>query len=108
MAEREEPAADLNTSAPPPRSTISVSKSRATNASTGTVRAGVTLRRLLYKPRLAAYVTLVQGALAVEKSSWTEEYLQVCALLRVLRRDAGLTQAAVAERLGVPQSFVSK
>ena len=29
-------------------------------------------------------------------------------LLRQIRTDAGFTQAEVAERLGVPQSFVSK
>ncbi|MDZ7881785.1 MAG: helix-turn-helix transcriptional regulator [Mycobacterium sp.] len=36
------------------------------------------------------------------------EYQRLCALLRQLRRDADLTQVEVAERLGVPQSFVSK
>jgi transcriptional regulator with XRE-family HTH domain len=44
----------------------------------------------------------------VEKSIYSEEYQQLCALLRVLRREAGLTQAEVAKRLDVPQSFVSK
>jgi len=44
----------------------------------------------------------------VEKSIWTEEYQQLCTLLRQLRRDAGLTQAEVARRLDVAQSFVSK
>lgn len=36
------------------------------------------------------------------------EYQQLCALLRQLRRDAGLTQVEVARQLEVPQSFVSK
>lgn len=36
------------------------------------------------------------------------EYLRLVAMLRDLRRRAGLRQADLAERLGVPQSFVSK
>lgn len=44
----------------------------------------------------------------VEKSLYSEQYQQLCAVLRELRRGAGLTQVQVAERLDVPQSFVSK
>lgn len=44
----------------------------------------------------------------MEKSIYSAEYQQLCALLRELRREAGLTQIQVAERLDVPQSFVSK
>jgi transcriptional regulator with XRE-family HTH domain len=44
----------------------------------------------------------------VEKSIYSEEYPQLCTLLRQLRREAGLTQAEIAKRLDVPQSFVSK
>ncbi|MGU3651856.1 helix-turn-helix domain-containing protein [Mycolicibacterium sp. A43C] len=44
----------------------------------------------------------------MEKSIYSAEYRQLCAVLRDLRREAGLTQAGVAERLSVPQSFVSK
>ncbi|MCT7369614.1 helix-turn-helix domain-containing protein [Mycolicibacterium llatzerense] len=44
----------------------------------------------------------------MEKSIYTEEYQRLCALLRTLRREAGLTQTQVAARLEVPQSFVSK
>ncbi|MHA7663707.1 helix-turn-helix domain-containing protein [Mycolicibacterium sp. HS_4_1] len=44
----------------------------------------------------------------MEKSIYSEQYQQLCALLRNLRREAGLTQVEVAERLAVPQSFVSK
>lgn len=44
----------------------------------------------------------------MEKSIYSAEYQQLCALLRQLRREAGLTQAQVADRLDVPQSFVSK
>jgi transcriptional regulator with XRE-family HTH domain len=44
----------------------------------------------------------------VEKSIYSEEYQRLCALLRTLRREAGLTQTQVAARLEVPQSFVSK
>lgn len=44
----------------------------------------------------------------MEKSIYSEEYPQLCTLLRQLRREAGLTQAEIAKRLDVPQSFVSK
>jgi transcriptional regulator with XRE-family HTH domain len=44
----------------------------------------------------------------VEKSIYSVEYQRLCALLRQLRQEAGLTQVQVAERLEVPQSFVSK
>jgi transcriptional regulator with XRE-family HTH domain len=44
----------------------------------------------------------------VEKSIYSEQYQQLCTLLRQLRREAGLTQVDVATRLDVPQSFVSK
>lgn len=44
----------------------------------------------------------------MEKSIRTAEYQRLCALLRQLRVDAGLTQVQVADRLGEPQSFVSK
>ncbi|TLH66797.1 helix-turn-helix transcriptional regulator [Mycolicibacterium aubagnense] len=44
----------------------------------------------------------------MEKSIYSEQYQQLCTLLRELRREAGLTQVDVAERLEVPQSFVSK
>lgn len=44
----------------------------------------------------------------MEKSIHTVEYQRLCALLKQLRVDAGLTQVQVAERLGEPQSFVSK
>lgn len=43
-----------------------------------------------------------------EKSIYSDEYQQLCALLRQLRREAALTQVQVAERLDVPQSFISK
>lgn len=44
----------------------------------------------------------------MEKSIYSAEYQQLCRLLREIRQEAGLTQVQVAERLGVPQSFVSK
>jgi DNA-binding XRE family transcriptional regulator len=51
----------------------------------------------------------LRGALGrVDKSIYSAEYMKLCALLRELRREAGLTQVQVAEALGVPQSFVSK
>lgn len=44
----------------------------------------------------------------MEKSIYSEQYQQLCTVLRRLRREAGLTQVDVAKRLDVPQSFVSK
>ncbi len=44
----------------------------------------------------------------VDKSIVSAEYQRLCALLRQMRGEAGLTQVQMAERLGVPQSFVSK
>jgi transcriptional regulator with XRE-family HTH domain len=44
----------------------------------------------------------------VEKSIYSAEYLRLCATLRALRHEVGLTQVQVAAALGVPQSFVSK
>ncbi|QLY30409.1 helix-turn-helix transcriptional regulator [Nocardia huaxiensis] len=44
----------------------------------------------------------------MEKSIYSAEYQRLCAVLRQLRQDAGLTQVEVAARLDVPQSFVSK
>ncbi|MBN7560311.1 helix-turn-helix domain-containing protein [Mycobacteroides abscessus] len=44
----------------------------------------------------------------MEKSLYSEQYQQLCSVLRELRRGAGLTQVQVARRLDVPQSFVSK
>lgn len=48
------------------------------------------------------------GLGSVEKSIYTAEYQRLCALLRQLREEAGLTQVEVARRLDEPQSFVSK
>ena len=42
------------------------------------------------------------------KSTHTEAYQRVIAILVSARRERRLTQAALAERLGKPQSFVSK
>ena len=39
---------------------------------------------------------------------YSPEHRRLAALLRHLREDAGTTQAELAERLGRPQSFVSK
>lgn len=44
----------------------------------------------------------------MDKSLYTAEHLRLCAALRELRNEAGLTQVQVAAELGVPQSFVSK
>lgn len=44
----------------------------------------------------------------MDKSIYSAEYQQLCRVLRKLRHEAELTQVQVADRLDVPQSFVSK
>lgn len=44
----------------------------------------------------------------MEKSIFTEEYVLFLECLRAARKEAGLTQEKVAERLHQTQSFVSK
>lgn len=44
----------------------------------------------------------------VAKSRFTPPYTRLLALLRQVRRDAGLRQVDLAQLLGQPQSFVSK
>lgn len=41
-------------------------------------------------------------------SRHTSRYRQLQTLLKAARKEAGLTQAQVAERLGRPQSYVAK
>ena len=40
--------------------------------------------------------------------SYNDAYLLLQSMLKKLRRDKGVTQAALAELLGMPQSYVSK
>jgi len=47
-------------------------------------------------------------ARGVHKSLHTPEHLAFCELMAQARKKAGLTQHALAERLGRPQSFVAK
>lgn len=42
------------------------------------------------------------------KALHVSRYKRLCSILRERRRRAGLTQQEVADRLGKPQSFVSK
>jgi transcriptional regulator with XRE-family HTH domain len=44
----------------------------------------------------------------MDKSIYTREYAAVLRLLREARRRAGVTQVALAERIGETQSYVSK
>jgi len=44
----------------------------------------------------------------VEKSLYTIQQQKLQTLLRQIRTEAGLRQAELAERIGEPQSFVSK
>ncbi len=46
--------------------------------------------------------------LAVAKSIYSAEQIKLQALLRQVRAESKLTQVGLAERLGKPQSFVSK
>jgi transcriptional regulator with XRE-family HTH domain len=47
-------------------------------------------------------------ARGMRKSLHTPEYLAFCDLMTQTRKKAGLTQRALAKRLGRPQSFVAK
>jgi len=51
---------------------------------------------------------LIYSAPLSMKSIHTREQTSLQRLLRALRNEAGLTQEALAERLKLPQSFVSK
>lgn len=44
----------------------------------------------------------------MEKSIYTREYTAVTQLLKVLRKEAGMTQVELGEILGQSQSFVTK
>ncbi|WP_435212604.1 helix-turn-helix domain-containing protein [Streptomyces sp. bgisy034] len=66
-----------------------------------------TVRTIRRYPMLG-YSQVSLCAVAVEKSIYSAEYQRLCAVLRELRREAGLTQVQVAAELDVPQSFVSK
>lgn len=44
----------------------------------------------------------------MDKSIYSAAYQRLCALLREIRTEAGLTQVQVAQSLDEPQSFVSK
>lgn len=44
----------------------------------------------------------------MDKPAHDAEHRRLCAMLRDQREQVGLRQLDVAERLGVPQSFVSK
>jgi transcriptional regulator with XRE-family HTH domain len=44
----------------------------------------------------------------VKKTIYSQEQTRLQVLLKSSRLEAGLTQAQLAQRLGVPQSFVSK
>src|SRR4051812_1530630 len=57
---------------------------------------------------ILGYLSRCRCASRVEKSIYTDDYRRLCRLLHTLRTEAGLTQVQIAERLGVPQSFVSK
>lgn len=43
-----------------------------------------------------------------QKSIYTNEYQAMLAVLRQMRDDAGVTQEAIAQRLGIQQSMYSK
>ena len=44
----------------------------------------------------------------MQKSIYSQQHQRLCELLVAARKEAGLTQVEVADRLGKPQSFVAK
>ena len=44
----------------------------------------------------------------MKKTIYTRKHEALCRALRAARNDAGLTQTALAHKLGKPQSFVAK
>ena len=44
----------------------------------------------------------------MKKSVWQEKYILLNSELREMRKSAGFSQVQLAEKLGKPQSFVSK
>ena len=46
--------------------------------------------------------------MGMSKAIYTNDYDKFCALLKNIRSDMNLTQAELAVRLNMPQSFVSK
>ncbi len=57
---------------------------------------------------ILGYFGQLSNYLAVSKSSNNDAYKLFLGLLRQLRRENGVTQVALAELLGKPQSYVSK
>lgn len=67
--------------------------------------------RLSYPPQeISRFGILVKPQLnvGVAKSIYSAEQVKLQSLLRQVRAEAKLTQVGLAERLGKPQSFVSK
>ncbi|MFG2377602.1 helix-turn-helix domain-containing protein [Streptomyces sp. NPDC048504] len=69
---------------------------------------GVPVRTRATRYPILGYRQAARCGKAVEKSIYSAEYQRLCALLRALRLEAGMTQVQVAAELDVPQSFVSK
>lgn len=57
---------------------------------------------------ILGYATTVAYVVPVSKGKSSRERQRLLDLLRRIRTDAGLTQAAMAKKLGQPQSYVSK
>jgi len=57
---------------------------------------------------ILGYSQEVRSASTVDKAAHSADYRRLCALLRQLRLEAGLTQVQVATALDEHQSFVSK
>jgi transcriptional regulator with XRE-family HTH domain len=53
-------------------------------------------------------VRFMKRKMQPEKSIYTDEYGVVLSLLKAARKESGVTQVGLADRLGQTQSFVSK
>jgi len=57
---------------------------------------------------LGLYHNRIYNTTGMSKSVYTKEYEEIINRLKQARIDAGLSQQAVADKLGKPQSYISK
>lgn len=62
----------------------------------------------IHNPILGLYHNRIYTANSMSKSIFTKDYKEIINRLKQVRIDAGLSQQAVADKLGKPQSYVSK
>jgi len=61
-----------------------------------------------HNPILGLYHNRIYDTNSMSKSVYTKDYKEIINRLKQARADAGLSQQAVADKLGKPQSYVSK